>query len=136
MKTSSQINKVTAVVRNQIQSVIIRRARLEDVTAAKRLADQHKTELGFVMTPMLQEAQKKGWLLVAVGDGEIIGFANFRIRQDKNATLYDIVVDKPFRKQKIGRRLIQHITWLVNVAGGDHIRLKCPHSLPSIFRIY
>ena len=125
------MNKVTAVTPNQIQPVIIRHAHPEDVTPAKKLADQHKTELGFVRTPVLQEAQKKGWLLVAVRDGQIVGFANFRIRQDKNATLYDIVVDKSTRKQKIGKRLIQHITWLVNVAGGDHIRLKCPQSLPA-----
>ena len=132
MKTSSRINEgTTAVTPNQIQSVIIRYARPEDVPAAKRFADQHKTELGFVRTPVLQEAQKKGWLLVAVRGGQVIGFANFRIRQDNNATLYDIVVDKLFRKQKIGKRLIQHITWLVNVAGGDHIRLKCPQSLPA-----
>ena len=116
---------------NAIQPVTIRPARVEDVFGVKTLADQHKVELGFIRKSILYEAQEKGWLLVAVRDEKVIGFANFRIRQDNNATLYDIVVDEPFRKQQIGKRLIQRLTWLVNVVGGDHIRLKCPQSLPA-----
>lgn len=116
---------------NAIQPVTIRPASVEDIFGVKTLADQHKVELGFIRKSILYEAQEKGWLLVAVRDEKVIGFANFRIRQDNNATLYDIVVDEPFRKQQIGKRLIQRLTWLVNVAGGDHIRLKCPQSLPA-----
>ena len=116
---------------NAIQPVTIRPARVEDVFGVKTLADQHKVELGFIRKSILYKAQEKGWLLVAVKNEEVIGFANFRIRQDNNATLYDIVVDKPYRKQNIGKRLIQRLTWLVNVASGEHIRLKCPQSLPA-----
>lgn len=116
---------------SEIQPVTIRHAREADMAGAKKLADQHRSELGFIRASGLREAEKRGWLLVAVKGEQVIGFANFRIRQDNNATLYDIVVDKPSRKQKIGKRLIQHITWLVNVAGGDHIRLKCPQPLPA-----
>ena len=130
MKSSSR-TKVSPASPNAIQSVTIRHARIEDVTGVKVLADRYRVELGFVRISILQEAQKKRWLLVAVKNQQVIGFANFRIRQDRNATLYDIVVDKPYRKQKIGKRLIQRLTWLVNVAGGEHIRLKCPQSLPA-----
>ena len=130
MKTSSQI-KTSITLPKDIQPVTIRHARPEDVAGAKVVTDRHKDELGFVRTSVLCEAQRRGWLLVAVKDEEIIGFANFRIRQDNNATLYDIVVDKPYRRQNIGKRLIQRLTWLVNVAGGEHIRLKCPQSLPA-----
>ena len=130
MKSSSR-TKVSPTSPNAIQSVTIRHARIEDVTGVKVLADRYRVELGFVRISTLQEAQKKRWLLVAVKNQQVIGFANFRIRQDNNATLYDIVVDKPYRKQNIGKRLIQRLTWLVNVAGGEHIRLKCPQSLPA-----
>lgn len=130
MKSSSR-TKFVPVTPNEIQPVTIRYARETDVAGAKDLADRHRVELGFVRTSVLHEAQKKRWLLVAVQDEQVIGFANFRIRQDNNATLYDIVIDDPFRKQKIGKRLIQRLTWLVNVAGGEHIRLKCPQSLPA-----
>ena len=130
MKTSSRTS-VTTTPPNAIQSVTIRYARAKDVAGAKAVADRHKAELGFVRISILHEAQKKKWLLVAVRDEEVIAFANFRIRQDNNATLYDIVVDERYRKQKIGKRLIQRLTWLVNVAGGEHIRLKCPQSLPA-----
>ena len=130
MKTSSR-TKVSAVTPNDIQTVTIRHARVDDVAGIKTVADRHRTELGFIRTSVLHEAQKKGWLLVAVRDRQVVGFANFRIRQDNNATLYNIVVDGPYRKQKIGRRLIQRLTWLVNVTGGEHIRLKCPQPLPA-----
>ena len=130
MKTSSR-TKVSAVTPKEIQPVTIRHARVDDVAGIKAIADRHRTELGFIRISVLHEAQKKGWLLVAVQDKQVIGFANFRIRQDNNATLYDIVVDGPYRKQHIGKRLIQQLTWLVNVAGGEHIRLKCPQSLPA-----
>lgn len=130
MKTSSR-SKVSAVTPKEIQPVTIHHARVDDVAGVKVIADRHRTELGFIRTAVLHEAQRKGWLLVAVRDKQVIGFANFRIRQDKNATLYDLVVDGPYRKQHIGKRLIQRLTWLVNVAGGEHIRLKCPQSLPA-----
>ena len=109
----------------------IRPARVEDVDGAKAVADRHKEELGFVRSPVLHDAQKNRWLLVAVQNEKVVGFANFRIRQDNNATLYDIAVDKPSRKQNIGKRLIQRLTWLVNVAGGEYVQLKCPQSLPA-----
>ena len=130
MKTSSR-TKVSTATPNEIQPVTIRYARPEDVAGAKTVADRHKAELGFVRPSILHEAQRKRWLLVAVRDEQVIGFANFRIRQDNNATLYDIVVDAPYRKQQIGKRFVQRLTWLVNVAGGEHIRLKCPESLPA-----
>jgi len=114
-----------------IQPVTIRHARVEDVPGAKAVADRHKAELGFVRAAILHEAQKREWLLVAVRDEKVIGFANFRIRRDNNATLYDIVVDDAYRKQNIGKRLVQRLTWLVNVAGGEHVRLKCPQGSPA-----
>ena len=129
MKTSS-LSK-THILPSVLQPVTIRPARTEDVDGAKAVADRHKEELGFVRAPILHDAQKNQWLLVAVRNEKVIGFANFRIRQDNNATLYDIAVDKPYRKQNIGKRFIQRLTWLVNVAGGEHVRLKCPQALPS-----
>ena len=130
MKTSSR-TKISVVTPNDIQPVTIRYARVDDLAGVKIVADRHRTELGFIRTSVFHEAQRKGWLLIAVRDEQVIGFANFRIRQDNNATLYDIVVDGLYRKQKIGKRLVQRLTWLVNVAGGEHIRLKCPQSLPA-----
>lgn len=130
MKTSSR-NKVSVRTPNDTQSITIRLARPTDVAGAKHLADLHRVELGFVREIVLQESQQRRWLLVAVQDAVVVGFANFRIRKDKNATLYDIVVDERYRNRSIGKRLIQRLTWFVNVAGGEHIRLKCPQSLPA-----
>ena len=138
MKTSSPSSEPSGsthspnrIAPGTIQPVTIRLASPVDVVGAKAVADLHKEELGFVRLPALRAAQEKRWLLVAVYEEKVIGFANFRIRRDNNATLYDIAVDKPYRHQNVGKRLVQQLTWLVNVAGGEHIRLKCPQTLPA-----
>ncbi len=113
---------------NTFHPITIRLAHPEDVEGAKAVADRHRKELGFVRVSILREAQQKGWLLVAAREELIVGFANFRIRRDNNGTLYEIAVDAAYRNQKIGKRLIQRFTWMVNVAGGDMIRLKCLQS--------
>jgi len=119
------------------QPITIRLAREEDVQGTKRVADGCRKELSFVNIAILRAAQSKGWLLVATVWNDktrtetIIGFANFRIRKDKNGTLYEIAIEKAHRRVGIGRRLINHLIRLVHVADGHHLRLKCPEELPA-----
>ena len=94
------------------QPITVRLARKADIESAKRIADQHRLELGFVNIAILRVAQSKGWLLVAAEWEDqrkrdvVVGFANFRIRQDKNATLYEIAVADAHRRTGIGTRLL------------------------------
>lgn len=117
------------------QSITIRHARENDVNGAKSIADTCKNELGFVNIASLREAQSKGWLLVAskwiseTGDESIIGFAKYRIKKDRNCTIYEIAVQKEYRSKGVGKRLLSRITRILNTAGGSNIKLKCPESL-------
>ncbi len=119
------------------QPITIRLARKADIEGAKRIADQNRSELGFVNIAILQVAQSKGWLLVAAEWEDqrkhdmVIGFANFRIRQDRNATLYEIAVADTHRRTGVGTRLLSELIRRVHLAGGQYIRLKCPDDLDS-----
>ena len=115
----------------------IRLATEADVRGAKKIADQCRKELGFVNLAILKAAQNKDWLLVSTVWDEgnnietIVGFVNFRIRRDKNGTLYDIAVQKEYRGKGIGTHLINHIIHFVRIAEGQYLRLKCPVGLPA-----
>ena len=121
------------------QSVTIRLARENDVEGAKHIASQCSKELGFVNIATLKQAQEKGWLLVAAewnfetDSDEVIGFVNYRIKQDKNCTLYDIAVKKEARRQGIGTRLLNRLKKIVHYEGGEgaYIHLKCPVELSA-----
>jgi len=119
------------------QPITVRLARECDIKGAKNVADTCKEELGFVNVATLQMAQSNSWLLVAVKwDSEtnienVIGFVNFRIKKDKNCTIYEIAIKKEFRGQGIGKRLLNEIIRILNTAGGSYIRLKCPEPLTA-----
>ena len=119
------------------QPITVRLARKADIEGAKRIADQNRSELGFVNIAILRIAQSKGWLLVAAEWEDqrkrdvVVGFANFRIRQDRNATLYEIAVTDAHRRTGIGTRLLSELIRRVHLAGGQYVRLKCPHDLSA-----
>ena len=60
-----------------------------------------------------------------------MGFTNFQIRKDRNATLYEIAVQNEYRKNRLGSRLLSELIRRVHVAGGKHVCLKCPEELPA-----
>jgi ribosomal protein S18 acetylase RimI-like enzyme/queuine/archaeosine tRNA-ribosyltransferase len=121
------------------QSVTIRFARKGDVEGAKQIAAKFGKELGFVNIATLREAQEKDWLLVAAewnfetDSDEIVGFVNYRIKQDKNCTLYNIAVRKDAQRKGIGTRLLNVLKKIVHLEGGEgaYIQLKCPAELPA-----
>lgn len=86
--------------------------------AVKKIANQYRLELGYVMVPALRDAVERGELLVWEANGRIFGFVNYRTRRDGWHTVYEVAVDKPFRGTEIGRELIEAVP--------HPIRLKCP----------
>lgn len=111
----------------------IRLATHADLTAVKRLADQHKGAIGFVLFPALQEAVERGALLVAVdSENRICGFVNFRHRkQDDSTTLYEICVELQGRRKGVGRDLVNALIECCRTAGKHIIQLKCPVDLSA-----
>lgn len=122
------------------QPVTIRYACGEaDVLGAKRVARSCSEELGFVNLAALREAASKHWLLVAVehepkGAGfaeRVVGFVNFRIRQDKTCTLYEIATERAVRGRGVGKRLLAALVRRAHEEACSLVRLKCPVGLPS-----
>lgn len=110
----------------------IRKAGREDIPAIKRLADQHKTELGFIIRGALQKSIEQQELLVAEDEaGQICAFVQYRHRKDDQTTLYNIVVAQSERTTGIGRALIDALSAEARALHKHFILLKCPQELSA-----
>ncbi|MEZ8220372.1 Acetyltransferase (GNAT) family protein [Candidatus Fervidibacteria bacterium JGI MDM2 JNZ-1-D12] len=94
----------------------VRRAKKRDLKAVKKLADEHRHELGFVRLASLEEAINERRLLVAVDSSpvsrpsfRIIGFVHFRCCKDGHATIYEIAVTSQWRGRGFDKVLINAI---------------------------
>lgn len=123
----------------QVQSypeISITYAGEQHLLATKRLADQHKRELGFINREILRKAIATQSLLVAplhnqLHATELVGFVHFYLRRDNIVTLYSIVVAAPYRQQGIGRLLFNELASVASNKGKTHIHLKCPVELAA-----
>ncbi len=114
----------------------VRLASESDIAAVKAIADAHRTELGFVPLPALEEAQAEQRLLVAVAPSSltpapIVGFVHFRCCQDGHATIYEIAVLPEWRGKGVGKALIEGVINAARQRGCHTLRLKCPVDLPA-----
>jgi ribosomal protein S18 acetylase RimI-like enzyme len=97
---------------------VIRFAVEADIPAIKKIANQFKSELGYVMYPSLRKAIEKRELFVAeYGNREIVGFVNWHRRRDGISTIYEIAVTKHRQGERIGAGLLHAIP--------KPVRLKC-----------
>lgn len=117
-------------------------AQMEYLPSAKRLADQHKSELGFINRAVLQKAIETQSLLLAVSSNEdkhgyeeveteIVGMLYFYVRRDHTVTLSSIAVAQSQQRSGIGRKLIEKLFEIAHSLGKTQIRLKCPAELPA-----
>ena len=112
-------------------TLVIRKATLANLDAIKAIADLHRHELGFVMRPALARSIGRGELIVAANSTGLIAFVEYHHRRDVQTTLYHIVVAPDYRRQGIGRRLIEQMANEARAAGKEIIMLKCPATLPA-----
>lgn len=96
---------------------IIRLAVESDIPAIKRIANQYKNELGYVMYPAIRESIARHNLVVAEYQGYVVGFVNYRARRDGWQTIYEIAVDKARHGAGIGAGLLAAVP--------KPIQLKC-----------
>lgn len=84
----------------------VRPAVEDDYDQIKRIANQHRNFLPFVMRIAIAESIKEGGFFVAhIGDS-IIGFINFHRRMDGVTTLHEIGVEKGHRQLGVGKALM------------------------------
>ncbi len=106
------------------------KATLADLDEIKRIVDDHKQELGFVIRPALAHSIDKSELIVAKLSSErVVGFAHYRHRKDGQTTLYNLVVIDEFRRKSIATRLIEALEAEARTLGQQFILLKCPSDL-------
>lgn len=111
---------------------IIRKAQLEDLDDIKRLVDQHKQELGFVIRGALARSIETSEVFIALGvSKELIGFVHYRHRRDHQTTLYNIVVEPDFQRQGVGTQLLDTLRDDAKGRAQTFILLKCPQELPA-----
>lgn len=110
---------------------LIRKAAEDDLDGIKNLADAHRHELGFVLRPALGRGIAGGESLVAVDQGNLIGFADYHHRRDGQTTLYHLCVIPEYRRQGVGTSLMEALRLEALAHGRRTIRLKCPAEPPS-----
>lgn len=100
---------------------MIRPAQPNDIAAIKTITDRNKRALGFVLRPALEAAQARGELLVAIEDGQVVGFVHYRTLSRTSPgwhTLYEICVDELMRGRGYGAALLDAVP--------RPVRLRCP----------
>lgn len=88
---------------------MIRPAIESDLKDIKRIANQNREFIGFVMNVALRESIAKGSLLVLEKEGEIIGFVHFHARKDGWHTLHELAVSKAHQHAGHGQRLFDQV---------------------------
>jgi len=104
---------------------MIRRACVDDIDWIKRLADEHRDELGFVIRSEIERAVSKAEVFVEPE----IGFVVFHHRRDSQTTLYLIAVRE--KRKGIGKALVMAVIDDARRKGKEFIQLKCPVNLPA-----
>jgi N-acetylglutamate synthase-like GNAT family acetyltransferase len=121
----------TTMTSGKSNSWFIRTATLSDLDAVKHIADSHRKALGFVLRSSLAESIQRGELLVAEGNGRVVGFVEYHLRRDKQVTLYHIAIASDEYRQGIGQALFYSLRKESESNGGTRILLKCPVDLEA-----
>jgi len=109
----------------------VRKAFIDDLDAIKAIADASRLELGFVLRPALVASIQREEVLVAVSDSQITGFVEYHHRRDQHTTLYHIAVSNAYRREGVGRSLVQSLRQEAETLGKSCILLRCPKELPA-----
>ena len=102
-----------------------------DVDVVKRIADQHRAELGFHARQAYVDSLNKGELLIAKIADQIVGFTRYHHRRDNRTTLYEIAISPTARDKGIGRKLIVALIADCQRVSSRSLRLSCPVELPA-----
>jgi len=111
--------------------VVIRRAIPEDIDTLKLLTDAQREALGFVRRSALAEAIRREEVIVAQTSEGVIGFVEYHHRRDQQTTLYHLCVAPEYRRQSVGRSLMEALRTEAIQKDKCVIVIKCPADLPA-----
>lgn len=115
------------MVESLVSSGVVVEKKHRSALTAKAIANQFKSELGFVNLAALKVAEEKRSLEVIPS----VGFCNYHHRQDKQTTIYEIAVAKQYQRQGWGRLLFYRVLCAAIERSHSTIVAKCPEDLPS-----
>jgi N-acetylglutamate synthase-like GNAT family acetyltransferase len=111
--------------------LIIRKALIEEVDSIKKITDQNKNELGFVLKPALVRSVQQNEVLVVLENEEIVGFCNYHHRLDKRTTLHNILIIKRHQGNGVGLKLFLKMVDEAKQIGQYEVILRCPQDLSA-----
>lgn len=88
---------------------MIRLASENDLADIKRIANQNREFIGFVMKVALMEAIQKKSLFVFASDSGVVGFVHYHPRKDGWHTIHEIAVSKKIQAQGVGQKLFDSV---------------------------
>jgi len=88
---------------------MIRLASEHDLTDIKRIANQNREFIGFVMKVALMEAIQKKSLLVFENSTGVVGFVHYHPRKDGWHTVHELAVSKSIQGQRVGQQLFDSV---------------------------
>src|SRR5579884_1098116 len=104
----------------------------DDLEDIKRIADQSRNELGFVIRAAIQEAiLDKRILVCRAHKHRLCGFVHFRHRLDRCTKIYQLCLIPPCQRKGWGRNLILALIDLARERCQLSIALRCPDDLPA-----
>jgi ribosomal protein S18 acetylase RimI-like enzyme len=114
------------------QSTIIRKATIDDLQPIYDLVKQHYKELGFVLNSEINEAIKRGHVIVADLFSKVVGFQEYRhLKYQEQTTLYHKAVSSKYRRYGIGTKLVDFVVSEATSFGKKLIVVKCVSGLDA-----
>ncbi|MDP3726178.1 MAG: GNAT family N-acetyltransferase [bacterium] len=95
-----------------------------DIPQIKKISNQNRRFLGFTVQAIWRSSITRKELYVATSDKNVIGFIRWYLRKDGWTTVYELAVDEGYRRQGIGKKLME-------VAGMGPVKLKCHSANPA-----
>ena len=88
---------------------MLRLATEQDLTAIKKIANQNREFIGFVMNVALRESIQAQSLWVWEDQNTVVGFVHYHARRDGWHTLHEIGLLKSHQGQGLGQRLLAQV---------------------------
>lgn len=108
--------------------LVIRLATVDDLKTIKKIANQNREFIGFVMNVALAESIKNKSLNVVEIDNMVIGFVHFHARKDSWHTLHELAIFKEYQHSGLGQLLFDTVP--------HPIRLKTTQDNESAINFY